>query len=89
MRFVRLLGNDKISYFAGELDPRYFAQKIWGDISQVTDSIPSIDGGDKRHLLHRDNRQNADDNDPANRGRCRRRTHQGNYSQHNHVCAAK
>ena len=39
MQFLRLMGNDKMSYFAGELDPRMFALKLWGDISQVDDGI--------------------------------------------------
>lgn len=33
-RFIRLLGNNKMSYYAGDIDPRYFAQKVWGDLSQ-------------------------------------------------------
>jgi hypothetical protein len=50
MQFSRLMGNDKISYFAGELDPRFFALKLWGDISQVDDGI-SFFGPDNGILL--------------------------------------
>lgn len=46
MQFIRLMGNDKISYFAGELDPRFFALKLWGDISQVDEFLPSISDTD-------------------------------------------
>ena len=43
MEFLRLMGNDKMSYFAGELDPRLFALKLWGDISQVDNSIIPVE----------------------------------------------
>lgn len=43
-KFLRLIGNNKISYYSGDTDPRYFAQKVWGDLSQYTASVakPSL-----------------------------------------------